>query len=219
MNSTPNVAAVVFDLGGVLVEVDIRRALRHWAAIAGVPPEAISSRWKQDRAYWAHECGQLADRDYFAHLRGLLDLRIEEAEMLAGWNAVLGEPLPGIEAIVRRLAAGYPLYVFSNTNPAHIEHFTPRYRKLFGHFRQVVTSCAIGARKPEREAFLRLAKTIGEEPERIAFFDDLEENVTGARAAGLQAFRVTQPAQIRAIAENLLQGRTARRLRPPPRDA
>ena len=213
------IQAIVFDLGGVLVEVDIRRALRHWAAIAGVPLEAISSRWKQDRAYWAHECGQLADRDYFAHLRSLLDLRIDEAEMLAGWNAVLGEPLPGIEPIVRGLAQQFPLYVFSNTNPAHIAHFTPRYRALLSVFREVFTSCDLQSRKPEPEAFLRLARAIGMAPGRLAFLDDLEENVAGARAAGLQAFRVTRPAEIRAIAENLLQRRTARRSPPPPRDA
>lgn len=213
------IEAIVFDLGGVLVEVDIRRAWRHWATIAGQPVETIAARWKQDPAYWAHERGELDDRGFFAHVGKTLQLDIDETEFLAGWNAVLGEPLPGIEPIVRDLARQFPLYVFSNTNPAHIAHFTPRYRKLFAHFRQVVTSCAMGARKPEREAFLRLTKTIGKEPAQIAFLDDLEENVAGALAAGLQAFRATTPAQIRAIAENLLQGRTARRPRPPPRDA
>lgn len=175
-----------------------------------MPVEAIASRWKQDRAYWAHECGQLADRDFFAHLRATLGLRVPEAEMLAGWNAVLGEPLPGIEPMVRRLADDYPLYVFSNTNPAHIAHFTPRYRALLTHFRQVVTSCALAARKPEPEAFLRLTKLLGKEPAQIAFFDDLEENVAGARRAGLQAWRVTTPREIEAIAGSLARGRMAR---------
>jgi putative hydrolase of the HAD superfamily len=201
-----SVEALVFDLGGVLVEVDIRRALRHWAATAGVPAEAVSSRWKQDEAYWAHERGQLDDRAYFAHLRTSLGLRIDEADMLAGWNAVLGEPLPGIEPIVRSLAAQFPLYVFSNTNPAHIAHFTPRYARLLGLFRKTITSCEIGARKPEAEAFLRLAKLIGAQPQRLLFFDDLEENVLGARRAGLQAFRVGRPEDVSRV----LQNRSAR---------
>ena len=206
-----SVEAIVFDLGGVLVEVDIRRAWRHWATVAGVPVEAISSRWKQDWAYWAHECGELDDRGFFAHLRKTLRLEIDEAELLAGWNAVLGEPLPGIAPLLRELADEFPLYVFSNTNPAHIAHFTPRYRALLSLFRRVLTSCELKSRKPEPEAFLRLVREIGVAPQRLAFLDDLEQNVTGAHEAGLQAFRVTSPAQIRAISEDLRRARTGRR--------
>ncbi len=201
--------AIVFDLGGVLVEVDIRRALHHWASIAHVPLETISSRWKEDPAYWAHECGRLTDREYFAHLRTRLGLRIEEAEMLAGWNAVLGEPLPGIEAIVRRLAAAYPLYVFSNTNPAHVAYFTPRYERLLGLFRRTITSCELGSRKPDPEAFRRVAERIGARAERLIFFDDRADNVRGAHQAGWQAFRVSRADEIAAISEALLAPRMA----------
>ena len=205
-----DVEAIVFDLGGVLVEVDIRRAWQHWAAAAGRPVETISSRWKQDSAYWAHECGQLADRDFFAHLRTLLDLPIAETEMLAGWNAVLGDPLPGIETLVQELAEEFPLYVFSNTNPAHIAHFTPRYARLLSLFRKTVTSCELGRRKPDPEAFLRLAREIGIAPQRLAFLDDLEENVAGARRAGLRAHRVTSAAEIEAISGALRPARKER---------
>ena len=61
---------------------------------------------------------------------------------------------------------------------------------------RVITSCDIGARKPEAEAFRRVAAIAGLPPERLAFFDDLEENVAGARRAGLQAQRVTRPEEI-----------------------
>jgi putative hydrolase of the HAD superfamily len=198
--------AIVFDLGGVLVEVDIRRALRHWATLAGVPIETISARWQQDEAYCAHERGELDDASYFAHLRSTLHLHIDDRQMLDGWNAVLGEPLPGMETLVRGVARKHPLYVFSNTNPAHIAHFRPRYRPLLSHFRHVYTSCELGSRKPEPEAFARLAAQIGVPPERLLFFDDLEANVQGARRAGLNAFRVTRAEEIAA----LLQNRSAR---------
>lgn len=211
MADAASVDALVFDLGGVLVEVDIRRALHHWATSAGVPVETLSSRWKQDEAYCAHERGQLDDAGFFAHLRRLLDIDIGAADVLEGWNAALGEPLAGIAPLLQELAAEFPLYVFSNTNPAHIAHFTPRYRSLFAHFREVVTSCGVGARKPDSEAFLRLSQRIGVAPDKLAFFDDLEQNVAGARRAGLRAYRVTSAGEIAAISETLRPGRTARR--------
>ena len=200
------VDAIVFDLGGVLVDVDFRRGLEHWAAAARVPVESLASRWQRDEAYCAHERGELDDAGYFAHLRSTLQLPIGDPQMLGGWNAMLGEPLPGMEALVRDVAREHPLYVFSNTNPAHIAHFRPRYRPLLSHFRHVYTSCELGSRKPEPEAFSRLAAQIGVPPERLLFFDDLEVNVQGARRAGLNAFRVTRAEEIAA----LLQNRSAR---------
>lgn len=211
MPSAAGDEAIVFDLGGVLVDVDFRRALERWAAAAGMPVATLASRFRRDEAYCAHERGELDDRRYFARLRGALGIDIGDEEMLAGWNAALGEPLPGIAPLVERLAREWPLYVFSNTNPAHVAHFTPRYRRLFAHFRKVVTSCEIGARKPEPEAFRRMAALTGAAPQRLVFFDDLEENVLGAQRAGLQAYRVSQPAEVEAISERLARARTARR--------
>ena len=198
--------ALVFDLGGVLVDVDFSRVLARWAAATGVPAETLAARFRRDDAYCAHECGVLDDAGYFAHLRSALGMKISDDEMLAGWNAALGDPLAGAESLLAGLSSEHPLYAFSNTNPAHIAHFTPRYRELLSHFRHVFTSCELGARKPEPLAFLHLTKRIGQAAERVLFFDDLEENVLGARQAGLQAHRVTRPEEIAA----LLQKRSAR---------
>ena len=203
------VDAIVFDLGGVLIDIDFRRAFSAWAAAAGVPADAVAARFTLDEACCAHERGEIDDRAYFAHLRGALGLpRLSDEQMLAGWTAIIGEPLPGMEALVQRLAARVPLYVFSNTNPAHVLHFTLRLRHLLAHFRRTFTSCELGRRKPEAEAFARLAELTGLPPARLAFFDDVEANVAGARRAGLQAHHVNRPDQIAAICEALLEGET-----------
>jgi putative hydrolase of the HAD superfamily len=196
--------ALVFDLGGVLVEVDYRRALAAWAAAADVSMDSLAVRFAgRDEAYCAHERGELDDRGYFAYLRKQLGVALDDDQVLAGWNAIIGEPLAGIEPLVRELAGQFPLYVFSNTNPAHVAHFSPRHGRLLSHFRKVITSCEIGARKPEPEAFLHLARIIGARPEQLLFFDDLEENVLGARRAGLSAFQVAQPDDISRVIQNL----------------
>lgn len=197
------VDALVFDFGGVLVEIDFGRAFAAWAVAAGASAPEIAARFAVDDAYCAYERGEIGEREYFAGLRRSLDLRLSDAQFIEGWNAIFGEPLAGIEPLVERLAGRFPLYVFSNTNPAHVAHFAPRYRTLLAHFRRTITSCDIGRRKPEPEAFARVAELVGAPPGRLAFFDDLEENVAGARRAGLLAFRVSRPAEIGAIAEQL----------------
>ena len=202
--------ALVFDLGGVLIDIDLRRAFAAWGAAAGVASTDIATRFSVDEPCCAHERGEIDDRAYFAHLRRVLRIEISDEALGAGWNAIIGEPMPGAEAIVQRLAAELPLYVFSNTNPAHIAHFTPRLGRLLAHFQRVFTSCEIGRRKPEPEAFARLAAAIGLPASRLAFFDDAEQNVAGARRAGLRAFHVRSPAEIEAISEDLLREHTAR---------
>jgi putative hydrolase of the HAD superfamily len=202
--------ALVFDFGNVLVDIDFARAFARWGGQAGVPAAELAARFQVDEAYCAHERGEMSERDYFAALRRRLGIALGDEAMLAGWNAIIGDPLPGIEALVARLAGRFPLYVFSNTNPAHLAHFAPRHRRLLSHFRKTVASCDIGGRKPEPAAFLSLADIVGTTPGRLAFFDDLEENVQGARHAGLQAFRVSSAAEIEAIAERLARTRTAR---------
>lgn len=195
--------ALVFDFGNVLVDIDFGRAFAVWARCAGLPAGEVQSRFQFGDAYRAHECGAIDIHAYFASLRRSLDISITDEEFLSGWDAILGDPLPGIEPLVARLAAERPLFVFSNTNPTHAARIVSHYGSLMRHFRHLFTSCELGARKPEAEAYARLASRIGAPANTLVFFDDLEENVAGARRAGLQAHRVSSAAEIAVISETL----------------
>jgi FMN phosphatase YigB (HAD superfamily) len=153
--------ALVFDLGGVLVEIDFRRVIAHWARAAKVAEERVAARFGPDEAYCAHERGELSEAEYFASLRKSLAIDLSDEQFLAGWNAVFGDPIPGMEPIVRALADRFPLYAFSNTNKAHYAFWEPRYRALLAPFREILCSCDLGCRKPDPDAFLRVASRIG----------------------------------------------------------
>ena len=84
-----------------------------------------------------------------------------------------------------------PLYAFSNTNPAHVAHFSQAYAGVLGHFREIFLSSSIGLRKPDAEAYDHVIKAIGVPASRILFFDDSAANIEGARARGLCAIHVT----------------------------
>jgi putative hydrolase of the HAD superfamily len=101
--------------------------------------------------------------------------------------------MPGIAPLLQRAAQRLPLYAFSNTNAAHVEHFSETYAGVLGHFREIFLSSAIGLRKPDAAAYDHVVKAIGVPASRIVFFDDLAENIDGARACGLTAVHVTSP--------------------------
>ncbi len=81
-------------------------------------------------------------------------------------------------------------FAFSNTNGAHVEHFSVAYADLLGDFREIFLSSTIGLRKPDAAAYDHVVNAIGVPASRIVFFDDLPENIEGARARGLTAVQV-----------------------------
>ena len=118
---------------------------------------------------------------------------LSDAQFLEGWNTIFAGEMPGINALLARAGKRLPLYAFSNTNRPHVAHFSKPYADVLGHFREIFLSSAIGLRKPDAAAYDHVIKAIGVPAQRIVFFDDLAENIEGARKRGLTAVHVTSP--------------------------
>jgi FMN phosphatase YigB (HAD superfamily) len=185
--------ALLFDLGRVVIDIDFGKALTCWAGHAGCAPVDLAARFVREEAYRHHEVGKIEDAAYFQSLRDSLGIGISDAQFLEGWNAIFAGEMPGIAPLLKRAAARLPLYAFSNTNRPHVEHFSKAYADVLGHFREMFLSSTIGLRKPDAAAFDHVVKAIGVPAERIVFFDDLADNIEGARARGLVAVHVTSP--------------------------
>jgi putative hydrolase of the HAD superfamily len=185
--------ALLFDLGRVVLDIDFDRTLACWAGHAGCEPAQLAGRFGRDEFYHRHEKGEISDAEFFAALRNALGVGLSDAQFLEGWNAIFAGEMPGIAPLLARAAKRVPLYAFSNTNSAHVEHFSVAYAGVLGHFREMFLSSAIGLRKPEAAAFDHVVKAIGVPAERIVFFDDLTENIEGARERGLTAVHVKSP--------------------------
>ena len=188
--------ALLFDLGRVVLDIDFSTAITCGAGHAGCQPESIVARYVRDEAYRLHEVGKISDADYFASLRASLGIGISDAQFLEGWNAIFAGEMPEIAELLPRAAKQMPLYAFSNTNRPHVDYFSKEYAGLLGHFRELYLSSSIGLRKPDADAFDHVVAAIGVPAGRIVFFDDLEENIEGARARGLTAVHVTTPRDV-----------------------
>jgi glucose-1-phosphatase len=195
----PAVDALLFDLGGVLISIDFGRAMQVWGELSGLPSKLLSARFSFDDAYAAHERGEMSCAGYFAHLREVLGVGLSDEQFRQGWNAIFLDPVPGMADLLKDLSRVLPLYVFSNTNLTHSAYWRPRYRELLAPITEIFCSCELGMRKPVPEAFSRLSGQLGVAAGRLAFFDDLAENVEGARQAGLRAYQVLSSGQVRAI--------------------
>jgi FMN phosphatase YigB (HAD superfamily) len=186
--------ALLFDLGRVVLDIDFGKVVACWAGHAGCEPAHFVGRFSgRDEFFQQHEKGEISDAEFFAALRALLGVELSDAQFLEGWNKIFAGEMPGIAPLLKRAAPRLPLYAFSNTNGAHVEHFSQAYADVLGHFREIFLSSAIGLRKPDAAAYDHVVKAIGVPAQRIVFFDDLAENIEGARARGLTAVHVTSP--------------------------
>jgi FMN phosphatase YigB (HAD superfamily) len=185
--------ALLFDLGRVVLDIDFDKAIACWAGHAGCEAGDLVRRFVRAEDYHHHELGKISDAAYFESLRASLGVGLSDAQFLEGWNAIFAGEMPGIAPLLKRAAGHVPLYAFSNTNNAHVEHFSVAYADVLGHFRELYLSSTIGLRKPDAAAYDHVVKAIGAPAQRIVFFDDLAANIEGARARGLTAVHVTSP--------------------------
>ena len=182
--------ALLFDLGRVVLDIDFSKALACWAAHASCTPSDIAPRWAIDETYHHHERGTISDEAFFEGLRRSLGIAITDEQFLEGWNAIFAGEMDGIAPLLERAARHFPLYVYSNTNRAHVAHFTRIHAHTLKPFRELFYSSSIGMRKPEAAAFDHVVKAMGVPASRIVFFDDLAENVESARSLGIKAVQV-----------------------------
>ena len=183
---------LLFDLGGVLIELTGVAQMREWAQIAS--DEELWRRWLASPSVRQFETG-LATADEFATaLCREFALPIADADFLAAFALWPSRAFPGAHNLLAALAARHRLAVLSNNNSVHWERIS-RDMGLGGYFSATFLSHEIGLIKPDRAAFEHVVAALGCAPERILFLDDNLVNVEQARAVGMVAHRVTGVAE------------------------
>ena len=198
MISSMQTKAVLFDLGGVVVDIDFGRAFAHWQARSRLSHDHIRERFSVDEPYEHHETGAIDAQAYFAHLRQHLQLEDDAAFIHEGWNSIFVGEIPETVRMLEAIRPRVRCYALSNTNAVHLAHMQERFPQVLAHFEKVFVSHEIGHRKPNPRAFEHVVRAIGVAPGEVLFFDDLAENVEAARAYGLQAVQVKGPEDVRA---------------------
>ena len=196
---TPSAAvdAVVFDLGGVLVEWDPAHLDRQLLGSDEAVEEFLD---EVGFAAWNHtvDSGERSWAEAVADLGGRHPHR---QELIAAYPARFGEtlvgPIDGTVQILEELhRAGTRLLALTNWSA----ELFPHARERFGFlelFEGIVVSGEERMAKPDRRIFDLVIERHGLASGRTLFVDDRADNVEAARAAGMQAVVFTDPAGLR----------------------
>jgi putative hydrolase of the HAD superfamily len=198
------IRVVLFDLGGVLIELSGVATFRSWIGDE-LAAEEIWRRWLTSSAVRAFETGQIAP-DVFAdrliHEFGLPVDRRQFLASFAGWPRGL---LPGAAELVRRVDRRCIRATLSNTNVVHWSRLLEEFG-LAGLFDRHFASHLMGKLKPDQEVFEHVIASLRCAPSEILFLDDQPLNVESARHAGMHAVLAngTRQAESILIANGLL---------------
>lgn len=186
MSDSPAIKAVVFDLGGVLISIHHERAMRFWADRCGASDEELINLYRSDKKYQLVECGLMPIEQYHRHVVEQLGRPIPLEAFVEGWNRMLGDVLPGVEALLDTLAGRVRLICLSNTNAPHAEAFRVSLAGLLGRFERVFCSHEMAARKPDPGIYRQVLDYLLLPAGAVAFVDDRAENIAGAESVGMR---------------------------------
>ncbi len=176
---------MIFDLGRVIVDIDIRRLLS--VASMGASADDVEGaivRSLSDEVMGDFNRGRIGPVEFHGAMMGRHGLDMGYEEFCELWCGIF-LPMAGMEELLRELEGRVKLGLLSDTDPLHWGYLRGAYPVL-EVFERPTLSYEVGVTKPDREIFLAAAENVGTQCEECLFIDDLEANVAGAVGVGME---------------------------------
>lgn len=200
---------IIFDLGGVIINLDIKKTISEYNRLTPVPFESIYTQAKQSNLFDEFDKGGVSPEDFFNALKKEINFKGDDMDMIHAWNAMLLDvPEERLDLLVSA-KQNYNTYLLSNTNEPHIaiiehnlyqEHGVKNFEDYFD---KLYYSCRVGMRKPDKEIFELLLKENDLIPSETVFIDDSIQHVQGAGACGINAYLLPQNMEVGDLLKEL----------------
>lgn len=193
MVSNSNISSIVFDLGGVILNIDPKRTIDQFRELGFNDIEQFLDHYRSKGFLAEFQSGKLNEQDFMEVIRGNIEIAVTEEQIRTAWNAMLLDyPINRIEKL-QSLKKQYHLYLLSNTNIIHCQSFAgrvPGVEDISELFDAVYYSHEIGLSKPSEESFLYVLEANNLNPNQVLFLDDLPENIDSAKQLRMHTYLV-----------------------------
>ncbi|NDV82799.1 HAD family phosphatase [Bacteroides sp. 51] len=186
---------LVFDFGGVIVDINRDNAVRHFESLGLTNAEELLDKYHQRDIFLEVEDGRIDETEFCRKLGEYCHRDISFKEAKAAWLAFfVGDPQYRLDYL-EELHKKYNIYILSNTNPfvmswARSPEFTAARKPLDYYVDKVFTSYQVKCVKPHREIFEYMINDTQLDPAESLFIDDGAANVEIGKELG---FHVLQP--------------------------
>ena len=185
---TSKLRVLLFDVGGVLVELGGVEAMLGWLGNR-LTPDQLWRRWLESENVRGFETGRIDAPQFATGMIAEFGLRVGSQEFLdsfVGWPTGL---YPGTLELLARIPRRYRRALLSNSNPLHWPRVLGE-MNLGGSFDHHFVSHLTGLIKPDTTTFEHVLESLGCKAGEVLFFDDNAPNIEAARALGIHAVRV-----------------------------
>jgi glucose-1-phosphatase len=193
--SMKNIKNIIFDLGGVILNLDFKRTENALRELGIDNFSAYMSQVHISSFFEEYEIGKIDDATFIKSLQSLTQKPLTEEQVVNAWNALLLDfPQERIE-LLQSLKEKYRLFLLSNTNLIHYRKYQEQiYLQTGGYledlFEKTYYSHSVGLSKPDVAIFQLVIKENKLDPGETLFVDDTEGNLAGAKQAGLHVAHI-----------------------------
>lgn len=191
---------IIFDLGDVIINIDVPLAARSFAELCGQEEAEVIELFKEKDLFRQFETGELDEAAFRSYVRQILKQEHwDDATINKAWNTLLLDIPPARIELLQKLRERYKLFLLSNTSPIHIAEVNlilekasgvPRLDELFD---KLFLSYEMGVMKPDPAIYQKVLEEAGLKAEETLFLDDNAANIQAASALGIHTIHVQKP--------------------------
>lgn len=184
---------VIFDLGGVLINLDFDNCLNAFrkAGFQDIEKQVCQSRGKG--LFSQFELGEIRPKEFRETIRKEANESLSDRKIDDMWNLMLLDiPREKLDLLLE-LREHYMVYLLSNTNQIHWDYacgqmFSYRGFRVNDFFEETFLSFEMHKAKPDKNIYEQMMKEANILPEETFFIDDSGTNCQAAAALGIQSY-------------------------------
>jgi len=194
--------AIIFDIGRVLIRVDISRAMDGLASGLSSTPQDVWSTIEKDPRWLDWQEGRISPSDWHLYLTKRLGASLTFEQFSEVWNRALDPNPIHSDSFFEQLSKSYRLALLSNTDPIHMSNEEARF-SFFRFFPIRIYSYRVGASKPNPLIYREALKACKVRAEEAVYVDDVAAYADAARRLGMTGIVFQSPEQLRSDLRSL----------------
>jgi putative hydrolase of the HAD superfamily len=208
MQGNSTVKNIIFDFGGVLIDIDFQLSIDAYVKLGSPGFEKNYCKASQSSLFDDLDTGRITPDEFLSQLKSMFPPQVTNQQLIDAWNAIIiGTPEHHIR-LLEQLAKNYRIFLLSNTNLIHYYEYTAEIKRKYGYngieplFEKAYLSFNIGMRKPDMEIFEYAINDSGVLPSETIFIDDSLHNIEPARKAGLRPIHLADGKDVTELFAN-----------------
>ena len=197
MKHFKNITTLIFDFGGVLIDLDINQCILNFNRLGLENVEQYLNNFAQSGFFMQLEKGQISAAEFRNETRKLTPNKLTDTQIDEAWCSFLLEiPEEKLEMLIE-LRKKFRVVLLSNTNIIHFPNsekllFTNKGRQLSEYFDRCYLSYEMKMAKPDLQIFKNILASENVQPNECLFLDDGLKNTLQAQKLGIQTYLVNE---------------------------